>query len=126
MTRSSCAARLVSFVPVRSLMGPAKASVAQATRGSNPFSSASVSNESHVACAAERKEAQREVWRMRALGFGMMASISWFYYYAHEYVVFRVVPATLFAATGFTVALAFVLIPTSAYMRKVALRVMPP
>jgi hypothetical protein len=76
--------------------------------------------------AEQRRGAQREAWRMRALGLGLMAGVTWFSYYAHAYVFFRVVPATVFVATGFAVALAFVLIPTSGYMRKVAQRVMPP
>ena len=74
---------------------------------------------------AEKRKGQRQAWRMRALGLGMMAGIAWFFYYAHEYVVFRVVPATVFGATGFAVALAFVVIPESGYMQKVAQRVLP-
>ncbi|WP_394838650.1 hypothetical protein LVJ94_17315 [Pendulispora rubella] len=75
---------------------------------------------------AERRKAQREAWRTRALGLGMMAGTSWLYYYGHEWVRFRVVPVNVFAVTGFVIALAFALIPTSRYVRKVAQRVMPP
>ena len=74
---------------------------------------------------AERRKERRQAWRMRSLGLGMMAGISWFFYYSHEYVIFRVVPATVFGATGFAVALAFIVVPESAYMKKVAQRVLP-
>ncbi len=74
---------------------------------------------------AERRRAQRQTWRMRALGLGMMAGVSWFFYYAHDYVVFRLVPATVFGAVGFAVALAFVVFPATTYMKKVAQRVLP-
>ncbi len=74
---------------------------------------------------AERRREQRQAWRMRALGFGMMGALSWFFYYAHEYVVLGVVPATAFGAVGFAVALAFVVIPQSEYMQKVAEQVLP-
>jgi hypothetical protein len=74
---------------------------------------------------ADQRKGQRRAWRMRALGLGMMAAISWFFYYAHEYVVLEVVPATAFGAVGFAVALAFVVVPESGYMQKVAERVLP-
>jgi fluoride ion exporter CrcB/FEX len=73
---------------------------------------------------AERRKGASRVWRMRALGLGMMAGLSWFSYYAHEYVVFDVLPASVFVVVGFAVALAYVVAPP--YMQKVAARVLPP
>jgi fluoride ion exporter CrcB/FEX len=74
---------------------------------------------------AERRKERRQTWRMRSLGLGMIAALSWFSYYAHEYVVVGVVPATLFVAVALAVSLAFVIIPESAYMKKVARQLLP-
>jgi hypothetical protein len=63
---------------------------------------------------------------MRALGLGMMAGLSWFSYYAHEYVFFHLLPGSAFVVIGFAVALAYVVAPNSTYMQKVAARVLPP
>jgi hypothetical protein len=74
---------------------------------------------------AERRKERRQAWRLRALGLGLMAALAWFSYYAHEYVVFGVVPATLFVAIGAAVSLAFVIVPESAVMKQVAQRLLP-
>ncbi len=68
---------------------------------------------------AERRPRERRTWRMRALGLGMMGGISWFFYYAHEYVFLRVIPASAFMAVAFVCALAFAVVPNHPYMRKV-------
>lgn len=74
---------------------------------------------------AGRAPSQPRSWQMRALGLGMMAAMDWFSYYAHEYVIFGVLPAMALAVTGFAAAAAIVVAPNSASMKKVARVVLP-
>jgi hypothetical protein len=69
---------------------------------------------------ADRRPMKDRAWQLRALGLSLLAMLPWLVYMARDYVIWGVIPVPILGACAALVALAFLAVPRSAYMQKVA------
>ncbi len=67
---------------------------------------------------ASERTGLREAWRVRGLGFWFLAVLPWLAYMAHDYVYVRVIPVPLLAALTALIALAMIVAPEHAFVKK--------